>query len=129
MTYLEQILKNAQQQGGLTDEQFASMFGGYIPQQQVAPNMGMPMPEIRQPTMIKQTQVPMKWGSGVNTTQLSKSPDANQEMISLMDRMQIEKDYNIDPTSEQAKMLAEQDKDINDWETQAKDGLMSFFGF
>ena len=72
MGYLEQILQGAQQRGGLTDEEFSTIFQQFAPQQPVQSNLGMPQQPIQRPQMIPQTQVPMKWGTGVNTASLGK---------------------------------------------------------
>ena len=55
MTYLEQILQNAQAQGGLTDQDFAMLFGNYMnqqPQQTQQPNLGFPQQPATAPEMI-----------------------------------------------------------------------------
>ena len=54
MGYLEQILSGAQQRGGLTDNEFNSIFQQFMPQQPTQPNMGFPQQQAMQqaPQMI-----------------------------------------------------------------------------
>jgi|SaaInlStandDraft_4_1057021.scaffolds.fasta_scaffold02199_3 hypothetical protein len=138
MSYLEQILQAAQQRGGLTDEEFGSIFQSFIPQQQSQPNLGIPQQfeqpqSIQRPQMIKQTQVPMQWGTGVNTAGFSKGKpngvegDGNVNLFqNVADQYQATQDYDTDMFSTQTQMLAEQDRGMEDEEEK---GLMSFFGF
>jgi hypothetical protein len=53
VSYLEQILRGAQQRGGLTDAEFSSIFQSFIPQQQQqTPNLGFTQQPIQAPQMI-----------------------------------------------------------------------------
>jgi len=135
MSYLEQILGGAQQRGGLTDEEFNSIFQQFMPQQQTQPNMGLPqqqMPrQVQRPQGIPQTQVPMQWGTGLNTTQFSKgkpngvqSDDSVGLAQNLADRYRIANEYGTDMFSETTGQMATQERSMFDDEKEKK-GLFS----
>lgn len=133
MSYLQQILQTAQQQGGLTDEQFNAMFGNYMPQQPVVQqgqNLGMPQQPTQRPQMIQQTQVPMKWGTGLNTMAFGKGKSttpSGDDGITFLDQLYTANKYDTDIGSEQTMDLAREDKGFDDWKTNLNDGLMSLF--
>jgi len=133
MSYLQQILGNAQQNGGLTDDEFNSIFQQFMPQQQPQANMGLPQQQpqqVQRPQGIPQTQVPMQWGTGVNTTQFSKGKPNGVEgddSVGLMDRAVTSNTLDTDLMSEQTKMLAQQDKELNEDEDYSE-MFKRFFG-
>jgi len=133
MSYLQQILGNAQQRGGLTDEEFNSIFQQFMPQQQAQPNLGMGQQPVQRAQMLPQTQVPMQWGTGVNTTQFSKGKPNGVEgdgkvnlFQNVADQYRVSNDYDTDMFSTQTQMLAEQEREMQDEEE--KKGLLSSFG-
>lgn len=136
MSYLQQILGSAQQRGGLTDDEFNSIFQQFMPQQQAQPNMGLPQQPAQRAQMLPQTQVPMQWGSGVNTAAFSKAPngvegDGNVNLFqNVADRYDASNNYDTDMFSTQTGMLAEQDRGM--FEDDEEEGLLasmkSFFG-
>jgi len=133
MSYLQQILGNAQQRGGLTDEEFNTIFQQFIPQQQAQPNLGMSQQPVQRAQMLPQTQVPMQWGTGVNTTQFSKGKPNGVEgdgkvnlFQNVADQYRVSNDYDTDMFSTQTQMLAEQEREMQDEEE--KKGLLSNFG-
>jgi len=133
MSYLQQILGNAQQRGGLTDEEFNSIFQQFMPQQQAQPNLGMGQQPVQRAQMLPQTQVPMQWGTGVNTTQFSKGKPNGVEgdgkvnlFQNVADQYRVSNDYDTDMFSTQTQMLAEQEREMQDEEE--KKGLLSNFG-
>jgi hypothetical protein len=133
MSYLEQILKGAQQRGGLTDEEFGSIFQQFMPQQQTQPNLGMPQGgigmDVQRRTPIQQTQVPMTWGTGVNTAALGKKSGVTPDpTFGLYDRYKSSQRHDTNLFSEQTGMLAEQDRGMYDDE-EAKKGLFSMDWF
>ena len=134
MSYLEQILGGAQQRGGLTDEEFNSIFQQFMPQQQTQPNMGLPqqqMPrQVQRPQGIPQTQVPMQWGTGLNTTQFSKGkPNGVQsdDSVGLLDRAITSNEYDTNLMSDQTEMLAQQNRELNEDDDKMK-MFSRFFG-
>jgi len=133
VSYLQQILGNAQQNGGLTDDEFNSIFQQFMPQQQPQANMGLPQQQpqqVQRPQGIPQTQVPMQWGTGVNTTQFSKGKPNGVEgddSVGLMDRAVTSNTLDTDLMSEQTKMLAQQDKELNEDEDYSE-MFKRFFG-
>ena len=133
MSYLQQILGSAQQRGGLTDEEFNSIFQQFMPQQQAQPNLGMGQQPVQRAQMLPQTQVPMQWGTGVNTTQFSKGKPNGVEgdgkvnlFQNVADQYRVSNDYDTDMFSTQTQMLAEQEREMQDEEE--KKGLLSNFG-
>ena len=128
MGYLEQILQGAQQRGGLTDEEFSTIFQQFAPQQPVQSNLGMPQQPIQRPQMIPQTQVPMKWGTGVNTASLGKIGGVSDPTFGLYDRGESANRHDTNFFLEQTGMLAEQDKGMYDDEEKKK-GLFSMDWF
>jgi hypothetical protein len=133
MSYLEQILQGAQQRGGLTDEEFGTIFQQFMPQQQTQPNLGMSQGrigmDVQRRTPIQQTQVPMTWGTGVNTASLGKKSGVTPDpTFGLYDRYKSSQRHDTNLFSEQTGMLAEQDKGMYDDEEKKK-GLMSLLGF
>ena len=133
MSYLQQILGSAQERGGLTDDEFNSIFQQFMPQQQPQANMGLPQQQpqqVQRPQGIPQTQVPMQWGAGINTTQLSKGkPNGVQsdDSVGLMDRAVTSNTLDTNLMSEQTKMLAQQDKELNEDEDYSE-MFKRFFG-
>jgi len=133
MSYLQQILGNAQQNGGLTDDEFNSIFQQFMPQQQPQANMGLPQQQpqqVQRPQGIQQTQMPMQWGTGLNTTQFSKGkPNGVQsdDSVGLMDRAVTSNTLDTNLMSEQTKMLAQQDKELNEDEDYSE-MFKRFFG-
>ena len=136
MSYLQQILGNAQQNGGLTDDEFNSIFQQFMPQQQPQANMGLPQQQpqqVQRPQGIPQTQVPMQWGAGVNTANLSKAPNGveGDDSVGLMENVRDQynitqnPEYNTDMFSTQTQMLAEQERGMNDEDD--KDKMKNFF--
>jgi hypothetical protein len=132
MSYLEQILQGAQQRGGLTDEEFSSIFQQFMPQQQTQPNLGMPqqpVQQIQRQTPIQQTQMPMTWGTGLNTASFGKNSGVTPDpTFGLYDRYKTAKRHDTNFLSEQTGMLAEQDKGMYDDEEDKK-GLFSMDWF
>jgi len=133
MSYLQQILGNAQQNGGLTDDEFNSIFQQFMPQQQQQPNMGFAQQQPQQaqrPQSISQPIIPMQWGAGMNTAGLSKAPNGVQDdgSVNLMDRGRASIEHDTNMMSEQTKMLAEQDKELREDDSKLE-GLMGMFGF
>ena len=137
MSYLQQILGGAQQRGGLTDEEFNSIFQQFMPQQQAQPNMGLPQQPVQRAQMLPQTQVPMQWGTGVNTAAFSKGKpngvegDGNVNLFqNVSDRYDASNKYDTDMFSTQTGMLAEQDRGM--LEDDEEEGLLAsmkrFFG-
>ena len=133
MSYLQQILGSAQQRGGLTDEEFNSIFQQFMPQQQAQPNLGMGQQPVQRAQMLPQTQVPMQWGTGLNTTQFSKGKPNGVEgdgkvnlFQNVADQYRVTNDYDTDMFSTQTQMLAEQEREMQDEEE--KKGLLSNFG-
>ena len=133
MSYLQQILGSAQQRGGLTDEEFNSIFQQFMPQQQAQPNLGMGQQPVQRAQMLPQTQVPMQWGTGLNTTQFSKGKPNGVEgdgkvnlFQNVADQYRVSNDYDTDMFSTQTQMLAEQERGMQDEEE--KKGLLSSFG-
>ena len=125
MSYLQQILGNAQQRGGLTDEEFNSIFQQYMPQQQAQPNLGMPQQPVQRAQMLPQTQVPMQWGTGLNTTQFSKGKPNGVEgdgdvnlFQNVVDRYKTSNEYGTDMFSETTGALAEQNRGMFDTEEE-----------
>ena len=134
MSYLQQILGSAQERGGLTDDEFNSIFQQFMPQQQPQANMGLPqqqMPQqVQRPQGIQQTQMPMQWGTGLNTTQFSKGkPNGVQsdDSVGLLDRAITSNEYDTNLMSDQTKMLAQQDKELNEDEDYSE-MFSRFFG-
>jgi len=134
MSYLQQILGSAQERGGLTDDEFNSIFQQFMPQQQPQANMGLPqqqMPQqVQRPQGIQQTQMPMQWGTGLNTTQFSKGkPNGVQsdDSVGLLDRAITSNEYDTNLMSDQTKMLAQQDKELNEDEDYSE-MFKRFFG-
>jgi hypothetical protein len=132
MTYLEQILKGAQQRGGLTDEEFGSIFQSFMPQQQTQPNLGMSQGrigmDVQRRTPIKQTQMPMTWGTGLNTASSGNKGVISDPTFGLYDRYKASQRHDTNLFSEQTGMLAEQDRGMYDDE-EAKKGLFSMDWF
>jgi hypothetical protein len=120
MSYLQQILGGAQQRGGLTDDEFNSIFQQFMPQQQAQPNMGLPQQPVQRAQMLPQTQAPMAYGTGLNTTQFGKTKSVGDDGADFLDLMNTSVKYDTDFGSDQSRMLAEQDNEFND-------GLMSLF--
>lgn len=121
MSYLQQILQGAQQRGGLTDEEFNAIFQQFMPQQQTQPNIGLPQQpqQIQRQQPIQQTQVPMQWGTGLNTTAFSKGkPNGVEGDVSLFqnvsDRYKTSNEYGTDMFSEQTGLLAEGNRGMFD---------------
>jgi len=134
MSYLQQILGNAQQNGGLTDDEFNSIFQQFMPQQQPQANMGLPqqqMPQqVQRPQGIQQTQMPMQWGTGLNTTQFSKGkPNGVQsdDSVGLLDRAITSNEYDTNLMSDQTEMLAQQNRELNEDDDKMK-MFSRFFG-
>jgi len=104
-----------------------------MPQQQPQANMGLPQQQpqqVQRPQGIPQTQVPMQWGAGINTTQLSKGkPNGVQsdDSVGLMDRAVTSNTLDTNLMSEQTKMLAQQDKELNEDEDYSE-MFKRFFG-
>ena len=121
MSYLQQILGSAQERGGLTDDEFNSIFQQFMPQQQPQANMGLPqqqMPQqVQRPQGIQQTQMPMQWGTGLNTTQFSKGKPNGVEgddSVGLMDRAVTAYKYDTDLMSDTTKALTLEDRGLNE---------------
>jgi len=120
MSYLQQILGNAQQNGGLTDDEFNSIFQQFMPQQQPQDNMGLPQQQpqqVQRPQGIQQTQMPMQWGTGLNTTQFSKGKPNGVEgddSVGLMDRAVTAYKYDTDLMSDTTKALTLEDRGLNE---------------
>lgn len=119
MSYLQQILGSAQQRGGLTDDEFNSIFQQFMPQQQTQPNMGLPQQSVQRAQMLPQTQVPMQWGTGLNTTQFSKGKPNGVEgegdvnlFQNVSDRYDASNKYDTNMFSEQTGLLAEQERSM-----------------
>ena len=135
MSYLQQILGNAQQRGGLTDDEFNSIFQQYMPQQQAQPTSLMPQQPVQRAQMLPQTQVPMQWGTGVNTTQFSKGKPNGVEgegdvnlFQNVSDRYDASNNYDTDMFSTQTGMLAEQDRGMFEDDEDKKGLFSSIFG-
>jgi hypothetical protein len=108
-----------------------------MPQQQPQANMGLPQQQpqqVQRPQGIQQTQMPMQWGTGINTTQLSKGKPNGVEgddsvglMENVRDQYNITQnpEYNTDMFSTQTQMLAEQERGMNDEDD--KDKMKNFF--
>ena len=125
MSYLQQILGSAQQRGGLTDDEFNSIFQQFMPQQQAQPNMGLPQQSVQRARMLPQTQVPMQWGTGVNTAAFSKGKpngvegDGNVNLFqNVADRYKTSNEYGTDMFSEQTGALAEENRGMFDTEEE-----------
>ena len=125
MSYLQQILGSAQQRGGLTDDEFNSIFQQFMPQQQTQPNMGLPQQSVQRAQMLPQTQVPMQWGTGVNTAAFSKGKpngvegDGNVNLFqNVADRYKTSNEYGTDMFSEQTGLLAEENRGMFDTEEE-----------
>jgi len=134
MSYLQQILGSAQERGGLTDDEFNSIFQQFMPQQQPQANMGLPqqqMPQqVQRPQGIQQTQMPMQWGTGLNTTQFSKGkPNGVQsdDSVGLLDRAITSNEYDTNLMSDQTEMLAQQNRELNEDDDKMK-MFSRFFG-
>ena len=131
MSYLQQILGNAQQNGGLTDDEFNSIFQQFMPQQQPQANMGLPQQQpqqVQRPQGIPQTQVPMQWGTGVNTANLSKGkPNGveSDDSVGLMDRAVTAYEYDTDLMSDLTRDIAQQDRELNE-DDDYKDDFKKF---
>ena len=114
MSYLQQILNGAQQRGGLTDDEFNSIFQQYMPQQ-----------PVQRAKMLPQTQVPMQWGTGLNTTQFSKGKPNGVEgdgdvnlFQNVVDRYKTSNEYGTDMFSETTGALAEENRGMFDTEEE-----------
>ena len=133
MSYLQQILGSAQERGGLTDDEFNSIFQQFMPQQQPQANMGLPQQQpqqVQRPQGIQQTQMPMQWGTGINTTQLSKGkPNGVQsdDSVGLLDRAITSNEYDTNLMSDQTEMLAQQNRELNEDDDKMK-MFSRFFG-
>jgi hypothetical protein len=143
MSYLDQILQDAkaltqQQRGGLSNEQFDTIYG-HLMTNRTQPNLGMSqfagMPQggigtdVQRRTPIQQTQVPMTWGTGVNTAALGKNSGViSDPTFGLYDRYKASQRHDTNLFSEQTGMLAEQDRGMYDDE-EAKKGLFSMDWF
>ena len=132
MTYLEQILQNAQANGGLTEEEFNALYQSYMPQQQIQPNLGMPqsntpMTSATLRPIAKNTNVAGQGGAGIDTQAMRSVMKNNPQYVDLIDRAMIANEHDINMFSDQAKDIAEQNKGIEDWRTKMRDGLMSYF--
>jgi hypothetical protein len=142
MSYIDQILQDAkaltqQQGGGLSNEQFDTIYG-HLMTKQIQPNLGMSqfagMPQgrigtnVQRRTPINQTQVPMTWGSGVNTANLGNKGIISDPTFGLYDRYKASDRHDTDFFSTQTGMLAEQDRGMYDDE-EAKKGLFSMDWF
>ena len=119
MSYLQQILGNAQQNGGLTDDEFNSIFQQFMPQQQQQPNMGLPQQQpqqVQRPQSISQPIIPMQWGAGMNTAGLSKAPNGveGDDSVGLMDRAVTAYKYDTDLMSDTTKALTLEDRGLNE---------------
>lgn len=64
MSYLQQILQNAQAQGGMTEQDFAMLFSNYMNQQpqQQPQNLGFPQQPTQAPQMIPLTKADTSMG-------------------------------------------------------------------
>ena len=133
MSYLQQILGSAQERGGLTDDEFNSIFQQFMPQQQPQANMGLPQQQpqpVQRPQGIQQTQMPMQWGTGLNTTQFSKGkPNGVQsdDSVGLLDRAITSNEYDTNLMSDQTEMLAQQNRELNEDDDKMK-MFSRFFG-
>jgi len=132
MTYLEQILQNAQANGGLTEEEFKTLYQSYMPQQQIQPNLGMPQSNTQMTSanirpIAKNTNVAGQGGAGIDTQAMRSVMKNNPQYVDLIDRAMIANEHDINMFSDQAKDIAEQNKGIEDWRTKMRDGLMSYF--
>jgi len=132
MTYLEQILQNAQANGGLTEEEFNALYQSYMPQQQIQPNLGMPQSNTQMTSanirpIAKNTNVAGQGGAGIDTQAMRSVMKNNPQYVDLIDRAMIANEHDINMFSDQAKDIAEQNKGIEDWRTKMRDGLMSYF--
>jgi hypothetical protein len=130
MNYLQQILGSAQQRGGLTDDEFNSIFQQFMPQQQAQPTSVMPQQPVQRAQMLPQTQVPMQWGTGVNTTQFSKGKANGVEgegdvnlFQNVADRYKTSNEYGTDMFSEQTGLLAEENRGMFDTEEERNEWL------
>ncbi len=102
-----------------------------MPQQQTQPNLGMsqqPVQQIQRQTPIQQTQMPMTWGTGLNTASSGNKGIISDPTFGLYDRYKASDRHDTDFFSTQTGMLAEQDKGMYDDEEKKK-GLMSLLGF
>ena len=132
MTYLEEILQHAKASGGLTDEEFSSIYKQFLTQQPTQPNLGIPPTNVpmTSATMIpiaKNTNVAGQGGAGIDTQAMRSVTKNNPKYGGLIDRAMIANEYDINMFSDQAKDIAEQNKGIDDWRTKMRDGLMSYF--
>jgi hypothetical protein len=137
VSYLEQILGDAQQRGGLTDDEFDSIFQQFMPQQQGQTNLGMGQQPVQRAQMIKQTKVPMQWGTGVNTAGLSKgNPNGVNLFQNVADRYKTANAYGTDMFSPQTGQMSSQERGMfdneeerNKWfdNEEEKEGLLNSF--
>jgi hypothetical protein len=117
MSYLAQILQQASQRGGLSDNEFNAIFENFLSKEErPSYNLGSNAP------IQKRQQIGLKpysnvIGTGMNTTQFGRKPNSGP---SPMDNLMASWKYDTNMGSEQTRMLAEQDMDFND-------GLFSFF--
>jgi len=91
MTYLEQILQNAQANGGLTEEEFNALYQSYMPQQQIQPNLGMPQSNTQMTSanirpIAKNTNVAGQGGAGIDTQAMTSVMKNNPQYGGLIDR-------------------------------------------
>ena len=132
MSYFDQILQNAKANGGLSDEEFKTLYQSYMTQQQIQPNLGMPQSNTPMTSatirpIAKNTNVAGQGGAGIDTQAMTSVMKNNPQYGGLIDRAMIANEYDINMFSDQAKDIAEQNKGIEDWRTKMRDGLMSYF--
>lgn len=97
---------------------------GFMSQERkdVQPNLGLgnvQMPEIKKPTMLKQTPSKIEWGKGIG----GQSADFGRmgaQFQNAIEQLNTSQRHSTDFGSEQTKMLAEQDRGMYD-----EDGLMN----
>ena len=132
MSYFDQILQNAKANGGLSDEQFKTLYQSYMTQQQIQPNLGMPQSNTPMTSatirpIAKNTNVAGQGGAGIDTQKFADAWNKNPQNGDLIDRAMIANEYDINMFSDQAKDIAEQNKGIDDWRTNMRDGLLSYW--
>ena len=130
MSYLQQILSGAQQRGGLTDDEFNSIFQQFIPQQpqQVQSNIGLPQQPATAPEMIPLAKLPVGYSEQMSSIgkALGKKDDESVSLgKNLVDQYKATQKYDTDMFSPQTRTLAEEDRGMLEDDNDKMKGLLA----
>jgi len=134
VSYLQQILEGAQAKGGLSDDEFDSIFQSFMQPQQTQPNLGMGQASLQKPQIrpiVKDTNVAGEGMMSADTQAMGKLFAPSDTNPGLLDMYNATQDYGTDMFSTQNRMLAEQDMGMDDekedWRKKIREGLQSLF--